>query len=178
MSPDYRLLPSANGVADVLEDLEDFWQWTRTHLAGVVGSHVPGHSIDLSRLLLTGNSAGGYCAIQLALSYPNDISAVAIAYPLLDPKDDVFVKGPAAGDPTILRFPLKDMPSKDVVLASVDEARKTVTSKAELERTPFAVGATQYGLFDSKIFDSSSVNRPDFLPIERIRAGSKLPKKL
>jgi hypothetical protein len=178
ISPDYRLLPSANGVADVLEDLEDFWQWTRSHLPEVLEHHAPGHSTDLSRLLLTGNSAGGYGVMQLALSHPNDVSAIAVAYPFVDPKDNIFVKGPTDENPTILRFPLKDIPSKNVVVTSIDEARKTVTSKAELERTPFAVGATQYGLFNSEIFDSSNLNRTDFLPMERIRAGAKLPKKM
>jgi carboxylesterase type B len=36
VSANYRLLPSANGVADLLEDLEDFWQWTHSHLPGAL----------------------------------------------------------------------------------------------------------------------------------------------
>jgi hypothetical protein len=121
---------------------------------------------------------GGYGVMQLALSHPNDVSAIAVAYPFLDPKDDIFVKGPAPEDPTMLRFPLEDIPSKDAVVAWIEETRKTVASKAELERTPFSVGAAQYGLFDSEIFDSSNLNRPEFLPVERIKAGANLPKKM
>lgn len=34
VSPDHRLLPSTNGVADVLEDLEDGWAWMRRKLNG------------------------------------------------------------------------------------------------------------------------------------------------
>lgn len=116
--------------------------------------------------------------MQLALSHPNDVSAVAVAYPFVDPKDDLIVKGPTADEPTILRFPREDIPSKDAVVAWIKETRKTVTSRAELERTPFAVGAAQYGIFDSGIFDNSSLNRPEFLPMERIKAGAKLPKKM
>jgi len=178
VSPDYRLLPSKSGVADVLEDLKDFWQWTRANLSNAIECQYPGTLIDLSRLLLTGNSAGGYCAIQLALSHPNDVSTTAVAYPFLDPKDDIFVKGPTVDEPTILRFPFKDIPSKDAVVASIEEARKTITSKAELERAPFAVGATQHGIFDAKIFDSSGLDRPDFVPMERIKSGARLPRKM
>jgi hypothetical protein len=178
VSADYRLLPSVNGVADLLEDLEDFWHWTRSNLPDVLESRAPGHSIDFSRLLLTGNSAGGYCAVQIALSHPEDISAIAVAYPFVDPKDDVMVNGPAPENPTILRFPLENMPTKEAVVAWIEETRSTVASKAEHERTPFAVGMTQYGMFDSKIFDSSDLNQAKFLPMERIKAGARLPKKM
>jgi hypothetical protein len=116
--------------------------------------------------------------MQLALSHPNDVSVVAVAYPFLDPNDDIFFNGPGAEEHTILRFPLEDIPSKDAVVAWIEETRKTVTSKAELERTSFSVGAAQYGLFDSEIFDSSNLNRPEFLPMVRIKAGANLPKKI
>ena len=165
-------------MADQLEDLEDSWQWTRSHLPGVLERHAPGHSVDLSHLLLTGGSAGGYCVMQLALSHPNDISAVAAAYPFLDPKDDLIVKGPTAEEPTILRFPREDIPSKEAVVAWIKETRKTVASRAELERPPFAVGAAQYGIFYSEIFDNRNLNQPEFLPIERIKACANLPKKM
>lgn len=88
------------------------------------------------------------------------------------------LKGPGAEEPTILRFPREDIPSKDSVVTWIEETEKTVSSMAGLERAPFAVGATQHGLFDSKIFDSSNLDRPDFLPMERIKAGNKLPKKM
>lgn len=58
VSPDYRLLPSANGVADVLEDLEDGWRWTKDVLPGVLRTRAPGVEMDLSRTLIAGGSAG------------------------------------------------------------------------------------------------------------------------
>lgn len=179
VSPDYRLLPSANGVADTLEDLEDFWQWTRSDaLTKMLQTCAPGHSLDLSRLLLTGSSAGGYAAMQLALSHPDDISAVATAYPFVNPRDRIMFSGPRDDEPTILRLPREEIPSKEAVLAWIEEAKKTVTTKAGLERTPFAVAASQYGLYYSKIFDPRGLNRLDFIPTERLRAGAKLPKNM
>jgi pimeloyl-ACP methyl ester carboxylesterase len=178
VSPNHRLLPTANGVADVLEDLEDFWQWTRSGLSQVLEHRAPGHTIDLSRLLLVGNSAGGYCVLQLALSHPLDVSALALLYPFVDPKDRIMVTGPAADEPTVLRFPREDIPSKDATIAWIEEARKTITTKAGAERTPFCVSATQNGLFYSTIFDSSNLNRLEFEPLKRIKSGAKLPRKM
>lgn len=60
VSADYRLLPSNNGVADVLEDLEDFWQWIHKELPGILQRQQPDLSPDFTRLMLTGGSAGGY----------------------------------------------------------------------------------------------------------------------
>lgn len=58
VSPDHRLLPSANGVADVLEDLEDGWQWTKSELPGILRGKSPGHTLEFSQTLLVGGSAG------------------------------------------------------------------------------------------------------------------------
>lgn len=76
---------------------------------------------------------------------------MAVSYPFVDPKDDLMLKSPGAEEPTILRFPREDIPSKDSVVTWIEETEKTVSSMAGLERAPFAVGATQHGLFDSKI---------------------------
>lgn len=129
MSPDHRLLPSKNVVADVIQDLEDVWKWMRSDLHIVLGKHVPGISIDLSHTLITGGSAGGYGAIQLALSHPNEISAVAIAYPLVDPKDDLMTGGPSPGEPTILRFPLADIPKKESIILGSKKPERLLSAR-------------------------------------------------
>lgn len=178
VSPDYRLLPTQNGIADQLEDLEDFWQWSKLKLPEILERNAPDHSLDFTRLLLVGGSAGGYCAIQLALSHPDEISAVAMAYPLLDLKDDIFVNGPAPGEPTVLRFPADQIPAKDDTIAWIENKRTTVTTKDGWDRTPFCVGACQYGLFASKVLDNRHLNRPEFLPLVRIESGAKLPKNM
>jgi hypothetical protein len=45
------------------------------------------HTADLSRVLLTGASAGGYCALQQALDHPNGVRAVLLQYPMIDIDD-------------------------------------------------------------------------------------------
>lgn len=178
ISADYRLLPSKNGVADILEDLEDFWKWTKLSLPSILGQRAPDLALDFKRLLLTGGSAGGYCAMQIALSHPDEITAMAMAYPFVDPADEVILHGPRAEDPTILHLPFEGLPSKDDVLAWISESRKTVISQAGMERTLFSVAATQYGLLYTHIFDSAGLERPEFLPLERIRTGARLPRNM
>lgn len=179
VSPDYRLLPSENGVADILEDLEEFWQWSRSDtFVKILQNRSPGHSLDVSRLLLTGSSAGGYAAMQLALTHPDDITAVATAYPFVNPKDPIMFSGPRDDEPTILRMALEEMPSKTSVLDWIEETKNKVTTKAGFERTPFAAAASQHGLYYSKIFDPKGLDRSDFIPTERLRAGARLPKKM
>ncbi|KAH7324216.1 Alpha/Beta hydrolase protein [Stachybotrys elegans] len=178
ISVDYRLLPSANGVADLLEDLEDAWQWSRTELPAILNRRCPGHQLDFSRLVLQGGSAGGYGAVQLALSHPEDVSAIALTYPLVDPQDHIFVTGPNEGEETVLRVPKEQMPSKEEVMAWIEEKRATVTAKAGFERGVFNAASAQYGLYYSHVFNHRHLPDHDFLPMERIKSGARLPKKI
>ncbi|KAK8005732.1 hypothetical protein PG990_011769 [Apiospora arundinis] len=185
VSADHRLLPTARGIIDVVEDLEDFWQWTHSSsgsgLSQALRRLVPGddHSFDFSKLLLAGGSAGGYGASQLALSHPDDIAALALTYPFVDPQDPIFVDGPGPDEPTVLRFPPDQILSREEAAAWIEETRRAgVTTKAGAERTPFCVAATQHGIFYSMVIDNAKLMRPEFLPLERLRAGAKLPKNV
>jgi len=178
VSADYRLLPTANGISDICEDIEDFWQWTRSELPSVLERHAPGHTLDYSQTLLLGGSAGGYCVAQLALSHPDEISVVAMMYPCVDPTDELYTKGVAEGAPTPLRIPREQMPSKEDSLAWVAESQKTITSKEGWERAPYCVALTTYGLIYDKMIDPKGLDDPATLPLKRIEAGAKLPKNV
>ena len=67
IAPDYRLLPEANG-AEVLDDVEDFWRWLHGTLPTLTTTW--NASPDLTRLACTGQSAGGFLAVQSALLFP------------------------------------------------------------------------------------------------------------
>ena len=78
----------------------------------------------------------------------------------------------------MLRLPTEDLPSKEAVLAWIEESKQKVISQAGMEVTPLAVASVYHGLFYSHLFDSSDRRNADFLPFERIKAGARLPRKL
>ncbi|KAF4983800.1 hypothetical protein FZEAL_884 [Fusarium zealandicum] len=178
VSPDYRLLPSANGVADLLEDMEDCWQWVNLKLSSILQDKAPGHTLDFSQTLLVGGSAGGYCAAQLAFNHPDSFQALAMSYPLLDVKDKLYVEGVGPEDPNVLRFPTQDIPSKQDTLAWIEEKRREPHTRDGFERSPFAVAACHHGIFMSDLFDNKNLNRSEFNPLERLEAGETLPKNI
>ncbi|KAK9374658.1 Alpha/Beta hydrolase protein [Lipomyces chichibuensis] len=90
VTPDYRLLPESSG-ADIIEDVSDFWVWLRRDFPTFLSSSGSGVNVDLEKVLVVGESAGGYLAIQSALSQPK-ISAAIAAYPMIDLKSDFYTK--------------------------------------------------------------------------------------
>lgn len=178
ISADYRLLPTVNGVTDVLEDIEDAWQWSRRELPAIMKTHLPGHQLDLSRVLVQGGSAGGYGALQLGLSHPDDVTAVIMTYPLVDVQDPIFVTGPKDGEDTVLRVPLESMPSVEETKSWIERNKTITTLKAGHERSPYNAATTQYGLFYDHVFNPQKVDDHDLLPLERIKSGARVPRRL
>ena len=84
ISPDYRLMPEANGL-DILQDLRDFYNWLQTPktLDSYLSHDV---SADVEHLLITGESAGGWLALQsILLSASRErIGAVISHYGMID----------------------------------------------------------------------------------------------
>lgn len=68
VNPDHRLIPEAT-AEDVLDDITDVWQWIGTKLDETVQQSYAGLHPDLSRVILSGESAGGYLAMQTGLSF-------------------------------------------------------------------------------------------------------------
>ncbi|THH06379.1 hypothetical protein EW145_g4129 [Phellinidium pouzarii] len=66
--PDYRLLPEAT-AEEILDDIHDFWKWLGNEFSVAVRNEYPGLQPDLDRVFLVGESAGGYLALQTALSF-------------------------------------------------------------------------------------------------------------
>lgn len=93
VNPDYRLLPEASGE-DILDDLDDFWKWLERDLGNALEDRESYRdlTVDLNKILIYGDSAGGYLSVQTALSHYDPSSKAAIpriraiisAYPMLD----------------------------------------------------------------------------------------------
>ncbi|KAH6990075.1 Alpha/Beta hydrolase protein [Ilyonectria destructans] len=95
ISFDYRLLPESTGL-DTLSDLQDSYLWLhssmQTNLQTDTSTMI---EVDLARILITGENAGGYCAIQSALHWNYALplpKAVIAHYPMLDLKDAYYKK--------------------------------------------------------------------------------------
>lgn len=124
---DYRLIPESTGL-DILDDLSDFWAWTRSEsgLSSHLAQVATGVYADLSRTIVYGESAGGYLAIQSGLIQPaGTIKAVIATYPLTDPgqKRDVPVMGAPNFPPELLASHLKAMVPGRIVTSAEPPAR-------------------------------------------------------
>ncbi|THC89910.1 hypothetical protein EYZ11_010642 [Aspergillus tanneri] len=77
-------MPEATGL-EILDDVEDLWVYIHSStLASLLSSQSIPIGIDLDRTIVVGDSAGGLLGAYLALSYPDDIRAAILAYPMLD----------------------------------------------------------------------------------------------
>jgi acetyl esterase/lipase len=81
--PNYRFTPEHTGD-DILEDLGDFWKWFND---GGVDKYLASQGIsvhlDYDHVLASGESAGGYMAIQSGLIRPKgEIKAILAQYPM------------------------------------------------------------------------------------------------
>jgi acetyl esterase/lipase len=80
--PNYRLVPEHTGD-DILEDMADFWTWFRSSLPAYVTSKEPLIELDFDRVLVAGDSAGGWCALQSILTLPQStFKACLVQYPI------------------------------------------------------------------------------------------------
>lgn len=109
VSPVYRLLPEATG-SDIMDDLEDFWEWVGQSLSTYAAEKWPRLTVDLERTAVCGESAGGYLALQSAFLFPpaaTRIKAVIAKYCAIYP------------DRETLRVPLpmKLAPEADKIIA-------------------------------------------------------------
>jgi len=175
VSADYRLLPTPNGAADINEDVEDLWQWTKRDLPGIVQSQKPGHGIDDDQVLVWGPSAGGYCAVQLALSHPKEINAVAAIYPMVDLGSDFWKNGYSkSGDKTISNLPPSFFMSREDTIVKIEEfrAQGAVTNEVGARR-PAMLSIVNHGLW-YELFDPAGEAKPEWFPVQRLSNGKGL----
>ncbi|RYP20230.1 hypothetical protein DL765_002904 [Monosporascus sp. GIB2] len=85
LTPDYRLRPE-HEMTDVIEDIRCFWRWVEWDAQKVLRESLQEIELDVTNLLVGGDSAGGYLTLQTALlgmtSLP--IKVLFVQYPSLD----------------------------------------------------------------------------------------------
>jgi acetyl esterase/lipase len=81
--PNYRLTPEHTGD-EILEDIASLGTWLTSSLSTYLASKEPSIEPDLSKVLVSGESAGGWLALQSILSLPEDtFTACLLQYPVL-----------------------------------------------------------------------------------------------
>ncbi|CBF73570.1 uncharacterized protein ANIA_07943 [Aspergillus nidulans FGSC A4] len=92
VSPNYRLMPQATGL-DIYDDIEDFWTWLRSpDFQELLAKHKIPTQLDLDRILVTGESAGGLLSINASLTHASEVRAAIATYPSLDPSSPDFTQ--------------------------------------------------------------------------------------
>ncbi|KAJ7583361.1 Alpha/Beta hydrolase protein [Mycena floridula] len=169
VTPDYRLMPEAKGK-DLLEDIDDFHKWLQNGLPGFLAESSPGFSPDLTKILVIGESAGGYMAIQLVLSQPiGTIRGVIATYPMTHIASDFF--GKRGDKPAGFMMGHPSVPESIIekhLAAMVPNA--VVSSTVPPARFELVVAFTQYGRYPEFLGPE-----PELYPLERIEHVSAIP---
>ena len=175
VSANYRLLPESN-VSDILEDLNDLWSWVHSSLPTFLKTSSGGAvACDPTRILTTGESAGGYLAVQLALDHPKEIRTFLGQYPMLDMKSRWFTQSfekSIFGLPQLPKTVVSDHLTKVRAQEVADGDHKIVASAdPQFDRGPLMFCMIQHGLF-GEYFD---MNERRQFPVDRIEDGNRLP---
>lgn len=85
ISADYRLAPQVS-VKDILQDVKDCIAFIRNDLS----SHVDHGAVDVSRIAVSGSSAGGYLALLAGLYVDPKPNVILPIYPITDPLGTFF----------------------------------------------------------------------------------------
>ncbi|KAK4940690.1 hypothetical protein LTR10_019200 [Elasticomyces elasticus] len=86
ISADYRLAPQVS-VSEIFDDVKDCINFIRTELP----SHVPEGALDVSRLAVSGSSAGGFLTLLAGLYIEPKPQVILPIYPITDPLGVFFI---------------------------------------------------------------------------------------
>lgn len=168
--PDYRLLPESSGL-DILDDVTDFWTWTRETLRQELKKLAPGVEADVERIAVAGESAGGYLGIQSAFLNPEvGIKAVIGQYPYLDVASPFFSQ---AYEKNLFGFPQAPKDTVDKHIASIKPGTVLATDPEDPPMTRFglSLAIVQQGRFLEFLGSD-----PKLLPLENLKASrAELP---
>ena len=140
VSPNYRLMPESTS-SEIYDDVDDFWKWLHSPaLTELLANHTTATEIDLTRILTTGDSAGGLLSLYLALTYPSQIRASTAGYPWVNPSSAGF-QAPRTTLPFGVHTP--ESVIDDTVAAAA--SGQIVSSDRSPARLAFMLAAVEHG---------------------------------
>ncbi|KAI9838859.1 MAG: hypothetical protein M1819_004066 [Sarea resinae] len=166
IAPDHRLMPENTGL-DILEDLDDFWAWTRDSLPELLSRYKQPLEISIQNILVVGQSAGGYLAAQAAIARPlPGIKAAVMAYPMLDVKCPLYTR---CEEKNLLGVPMLPPETLSSHIASMVPGQ-IVTSVDPPDRASLLMVAVQQGRYVELLGSD-----PTLFPLEQLETAKKLP---
>jgi acetyl esterase/lipase len=161
-------MPEANGL-DILQDIRDFYNWLAT--PNNLDAFLPdGVSADLENMLVTGESAGGWLALQSALlpASRKRIAAVISHYPMIDMRDRYYTEDyeKQIFTPVAPQLPQNILRDYRANL----KGGEVVSSGVPPDSVPLVISALQQGRF-AELFGGDS----SLYPIEALESVTDLP---
>lgn len=170
VSPEYRLIPEAS-IDDLLEDVEDVWTWVKDKLPDFVLEKTEGKvRTDTSRVLLTGESAGGYISLLLGLNHPDEISSIAAAYPMVDMKSSYFTEASTTQLLGAPQYPYSLIEEHTEKIKS-GAAPAVVSSDPKFDRSALMFAYFQHGEFKNV----TPADRTDIFILDKLNDGARFP---
>lgn len=120
VSADYRLAPQAT-IAEIASDVYDCVGYLRTELVSQLGEGV----VDVSRLAVSGSSAGGYLALLAGINVDPKPNAIVPIYPITDPLGSFFTtpQPPPMGRPSVEREEVAEFLDPKAAVVANNEPR-------------------------------------------------------
>ncbi|KXS97148.1 hypothetical protein AC578_3071 [Pseudocercospora eumusae] len=163
ISADYRFAPQT-GVSEICDDVHDCIKFIRTQLS----SHLPENSIDVTKLAVSGSSAGGYLTLLAGLYVDPKPNVILPLYPITDPLGTFFTnpQPPPPGRTLVSREELKeylDPNSPQVANNPTDGFRQNMYARmmhdanlAKLWKVPEGVDAAKKWRLSRNVYESRS----------------------
>ncbi|KAL4972263.1 Alpha/Beta hydrolase protein [Aspergillus desertorum] len=174
VSANYRLMPEATGL-DVYDDINDFWAWLQSPaVEDILAAHSTPTEIDLARLLVTGESAGGLLSINSALQLADGnykgipARAVIGMYPTVD------MKSPDFTEPRTIP-PYGEHFNESIINEILATAPEGPISSTSGDYLPLMLAAIEYGYL-GKWYARDSNDSKALYPLEQLEKGVRIPE--
>ncbi|KAM0496276.1 hypothetical protein ACHAP8_007537 [Fusarium lateritium] len=169
VSCDYRLAPEAT-MDEIIADIDDFLTWTRTKLPEFISGKAK-IQVDTTRILVSGDSAGGYLSLITGLNHAPEVRAVTASYPMVDAKSRHFTEAyekSMLGSPQISASLIEE----HMVKLKNGEIESIISADPQVQRVALMLSYIQNGRFEEIIL----LNRRDLYILDKIEDGARFPR--
>lgn len=169
VSPNYRLFPESS-LQDAVDDVNDALLWVRDSLRQCVSDEIP-FDIDVDKIMVAGDSAGGYMALLVALEHPDLIRSVFVSYPAIDVRSPHFIGGYEKQTLGATPFPAT-LINEYVDRMKQDPENSIISADPRGDRVPLMLSLVQHGLMG----DMFPEDQRRLHPLLKLDDGQRFPR--